>query len=341
MQKKIFWGPILVLVSLSASLLAVEGALRAMGYLPWRNRDINHETTMHEPDATLGWKNKEGHYVVRPSETSNSPIEVTFLEHGRRRTGKEQDDKKDAREMVIVGCSLTQGWAISDSDTFAWKLQQRYPAMDVLNYGTGGYGTYQSLLALERELEKLASPTIVLYGFMPDHDVRNVAEASYLASLLSAAKRGHVYTPFASLDEESRLVRNPPTKYLTLPGREMSAIVTLAERSIMKFLTKKRSSQRKMITEKIIAEMDNTVKKYGAQLYVVILSAKEAQSINYKYFFRNNDIKFIDCSFGKGLRDWPDEMRVPEDGHPSGKLTTKWAQCISDYLDNEVLMSHQ
>ena len=38
----------------------------------------------------------------------------------------------------------TQGWAIDDNETYPWKLQKRYPSLNVLNYGTGGYGSYQS-----------------------------------------------------------------------------------------------------------------------------------------------------------------------------------------------------
>lgn len=338
MRKKVILILILIVVSLGISLLVAEGALRAMGYRPWRDRENKNESTMHEPDTTLGWKNKKGHYVVPPYHPTGAPIDVTFLDNGRRRTSGQQGDSRASNEMVIVGCSFSQGWAISDSDTYAWKLQEKYPFMRVLNYGTGGYGTYQSLLVLERELPRLSSPKIVLYGFMPAHDVRNVATAEYLASLLSSSKRGHIYAPYATLDQKNSLLRNQPVKYLSLPGREVSAMVTLLERAVMKIITEKRSSQKKMVTEKIIIEMDSTIKKYGAQLYVVILSAKELQSDNYKKNFNKHNIKFIDCSFGKVLQDWPDEMRVPVDGHPSGKLNTKWAQCISDFLDSEKIV---
>ena len=55
---------------------------------------------------------------------------------------------------MVLGCSFVQGWALSDEETFAWKLQERFVRARVLNFGTAGYGTTQSLLALERYLEE-------------------------------------------------------------------------------------------------------------------------------------------------------------------------------------------
>src|SRR5262249_12408647 len=53
-----------------------------------------------------------------------------------------------APTALFIGCSFTQGWAISDQETFPWGVQEHFPAARVLNAGTAGYGTYQSLLGL-------------------------------------------------------------------------------------------------------------------------------------------------------------------------------------------------
>ena len=79
---------------------------------------------------------------------------------------------------------------ISDEDTLAWKLQQRFPEARVSNFGTGGYGGYQSLLFMERELPRLGAGSVVLYVFTGHHTARNVAPRSWMRLLAQSLGRG-------------------------------------------------------------------------------------------------------------------------------------------------------
>ena len=92
---------------------------------------------------------------------------MSFLPDGSRATGSSQD--VDAESLILVGGSLTQGFAVSDHETFAWKLQQKHPGVTVTKYGTGAYGTYQSLLTLEQVFARQETPALVLYGFYEGH----------------------------------------------------------------------------------------------------------------------------------------------------------------------------
>ena len=189
-----------LLLSLALTIALSEVLLRAAGFQPWvyTHKDVN-EPTMHEPDPVLGWQNKAGSYLVPPYHPSGQAIQITLLENGQRRTGV--NSTADAREeLVLVGDSLTQGWAISDHETYAWKLQKRFPFLKVLNYGTGGYGSYQSLLMLERQLPGLTRPKFVLYGFIDHHEIRNCAAGEWLQALSSHSRRAHVDVPFVTYD---------------------------------------------------------------------------------------------------------------------------------------------
>ena len=74
---------------------------------------------MHEPDPDLGWRSKEGRYVF-----GTTPIRMTFWPDHTRATAA-APVRADAA-VVVLGCSFVQGWALSDEETFAWKLQERF-----------------------------------------------------------------------------------------------------------------------------------------------------------------------------------------------------------------------
>src|SRR5262249_3793554 len=116
----------------------------------------------------------------RPGAHIDAPFwKASFWNDASRRT--RATESIAAREVVLVlGCSYTQGYGVADSDTFAWKLQQRFPEFDVRNFGTGGYGSYQSLLRFRRLLRKGIVPKTVIYGFGDFHGVRDRATQSWM-----------------------------------------------------------------------------------------------------------------------------------------------------------------
>ena len=330
-MKAIAFRAVAILIGLLVATAIAELVLRAAGFRPWTytGQDAN-EPTMHEPDATLGWRAKKGSYTVPPYHASGAPIQLTFLENGRRRAGPDAPAGFDM-DVLLVGDSFTQGWAVSDSETYAWKLQTRFPRYQVLNYGTAGYGTYQSLLVLERELPRLRRPAVVLYGFNEFHEPRNVAAGAWLRSLAQYAKRSQVDVPFATLGEGQQLIRHPPQRYVSLPYRESSALVALLEQNYMTARTKGRVSQRRAVTERIILEMDKVSRAHEARFAVVLLHVFNKAA--YIAFLRQSDVAHIDCAY-----DIKDDMRVPGEGHPNGEMHSLWARCVSLTLERDLPM---
>jgi hypothetical protein len=311
-----------------------EVLLRAAGFKPWTysHKSVN-EPTMQEPDPVLGWKNIPGTYLVPPYHPSGHAIQFTLLEDGQRRTGV--NSTIDGKEgFVFIGDSLTQGWAISDDETFAWKLQERFPIYKVLNYGTAGYGTYQSLLLLEQKLPRLTRPKFVLYGFMDHHEVRNCAAGEWLQALASHARRGQVAVPFASVDAQSNsLVRYSPDHYVSWPFRQSFALVKVLESAYMKGKTISRCYRKRSLTEQILRQMKKTSETYGSTLVVVLLRMKNNTKAHYVNFLTRNNVRVFDCVYK--ISD-SEKMKVPGEGHPNGRMNTLWAECISDMLKREL-----
>lgn len=337
MAKSFILNTAALFLGLTLALSLSEVLLRVCGFRPWvySTKDAN-EPTMHEPDSVLGWRNKRGNYTVPPYDPSGQTIQITFLENGRRRTGVNTSLSSEG-ELVVVGDSFTEGWAISDSETYAWKLQNKFPFFQVLNYGTGGYGSYQSLLVLERELPHMTRPRFVLYGFNELHEARNVAPGWLLAHFASYSRRAHVYVPFATYDSKYGMLRHPPERYLSLPFRESSAVVAIIEKAYMDFSTRKRFLEKRVVTEQILLEMNKVCSKYEASFTIILLSVRDQteedkeHKEHYVKFLSANNIQVIDCAY-----DLTNEMRVPGEGHPNGTMNTRWAECISDAMAKQI-----
>ena len=135
------------------SLLATEILLRIFGTGPWKNVLINDSVTeklIYTPDSTLGWKAKEGSYLLLPTNPKGKQFHLTIGKDGQRKTGENNKDVDG--EILVIGGSFSLGWGVNDEDTFSSKLQKKYTNFKVYNFGQGGYGSVQSLLLLEKQI---------------------------------------------------------------------------------------------------------------------------------------------------------------------------------------------
>ncbi len=284
---------------------------------------------MHEYDSVLGWKNKEGNYKVAPYHPDEDEIQITYLKAGLRKSHEHQNNLRDDHPKIIcVGGSFTQGWAISDDETFPWKIQKNFPSFEILNYGSGGYGTYQSLLTLEQILPVTPNPKIVIYGFIEDHEMRNVAPHYWLKRLSRLSRRGHVFVPYVTIGRDDLLHRHEPDKYPSWPFKDKSATIALAEEAFARLKTYKRANQGIRVTQKLLLQMQKLSGSYGAKLIIVILGASEESTNYYMKFLSSFGLMAIDCVY-------PIEagMRVKGEGHPNGIMHSKWAECISAFIN--------
>ncbi|OAD24134.1 exported protein [Candidatus Thiomargarita nelsonii] len=339
---------ITVFFSLIAIVVCSELLLRLTGHPPYKLRSFN---PVHESDPKLGWKNREGKYFF-PDYTSSKKMKyavpayalnskeltfstggtLTFLPGGMRTTGAEKLDKR--RQLVIVGGSFTQGYAISDNETFSWKLQSRYPSVQVLNFGTGGYGTYQSLLTIERLFSsKMLSepPIMILYGFIGHHEVRNIAPSELLKRVGRRIGQEYRGIPYCTIDSENNLIKHPVEIYPKWPLTEKLATVNFFQTLYMKLKTWGRDSQKRRVTEKLLLEMNSLCQKKGTQFAVILLSCNTETKFHYINFLKNNHINYIDCVY-----PLTSERQVPVDGHPNRVMNTLWADCIGEALGDTI-----
>jgi hypothetical protein len=331
-RHRLAFATLAVGMGMLAALVIAEIALRSSGHKPWKELDgLLDMPRMHEPDPDLGWRSKEGRYVF-----GTTPIHMTFWPDHTRATAA-APVRADAA-VVVLGCSFVQGWALSDEETFAWKLQERFARARVLNFGTAGYGTTQSLLALERYLEErkrthgavaAKGPLIVVYGFSDFHTGRSIAEASWLRSL-ARGSRGLGATPYATLGDDGELQLHPPKTYPAWWLHRRLATVAVLEELWASFDAMKRTSQANAVTQKLLLELDKVVRQSGGKLVVALLSQFGPRRMApFRALFAEHGIPTAECVH-QGV--WAKEMQVPVYGHPNAEINAYWAGCIAQAM---------
>ena len=157
MKKNVIKNFTLVLSSIFISLIIIELLLRAFGFHAWKYREQElKEPATNEYHAILGWKPKEGVYDFPPYSKNGNYTKFTILEDGNRYSGKSSTNIKG--DIVFIGGSYTQGWAVNDEETFPYLIQKKLSNFSVKNYGVGAYGSFQSFLMLEEILKKNMDP---------------------------------------------------------------------------------------------------------------------------------------------------------------------------------------
>ena len=263
MRASLYKKIITIFFALVISLLATEVLLRIFGAGPWKNVIINDSVNgkqIYISDSTLGWIAKEGSYLLHPADPKGKQFRTTIGKEGQRKTG-ENNGGVDG-QILVIGGSFSQGWGVNDEDTFSSKLQKKYTNFKVYNFGQGGYGSVQSFLLLEKQIPKMKSPKLVIYGFIEHHEYRNTARSQWLRTLAKYSRRGHVNTPYGLIGKNNQLIIKPPIGYINLPLREVSALITIFEKAYMKNISTKefprdsqRKKQQKLVTEKTILQM--------------------------------------------------------------------------------------
>ena len=139
-----------------------EVALRVTGQMPWQpsgqNPYVEGGGKAFLKHATLGYTHVPGKMTftlwdgytftvthgpdtLRITRPADSPKNVSALE-----------------EIWVFGCSFTHGWSVNDDETYPWLLDEMLSNYRVVNFGVTGYGTLHSLIQLQENLAKRASP---------------------------------------------------------------------------------------------------------------------------------------------------------------------------------------
>lgn len=96
---------------------------------------------------------------------------------GHRRTPAPKSSQGD---VLCLGCSFTFGAGVEDDEAYpALLASKHWPTHHVYNCGVNGTGVGTALLLMEHWLKSRPAPAAALYGWIPNHSVRNQLRGSF------------------------------------------------------------------------------------------------------------------------------------------------------------------
>jgi hypothetical protein len=316
LKKIIFTNSFLLFSSVIVILILLELTLRLSGFQPWNSFKIDvDEPTINKYDPKIGWIPNEGIYNIPPKSQDAQSTTFTILKDGSRFSGKTL--KKTNNNIIVIGGSFAQGWMVNDQETFASLLQKKLVNSKIKNFGVGGYGTYQSYLLLKEILKKNNNIKHIIYIFINHHEVRNVGDASWLELLTKYSKRSHLDLPYVQMDKNGNLIEYKAIRYIKLPFREHSVLVTKIEKKIMRLKLFSKYKDKTQIAQKLILKMKN------------LSNDNKSNFDSYVKFSEKHDITSVNCAY-----DLTDDLVVKNDNHPNPLLHKLYAECIYEHAFN-------
>jgi len=324
---------IVSLVSLLVSLLVGEVYLRMAGFAPkaaWVNANFEASNWGME-DPVLGWINRPGSFA----SLEKGGADMSF-QHDHTRTSRPVKDMGRPADVLVVGCSYTQGYSTADAETYAWRLGEQFPGLVIDNFGTGGYSTYQALLRTRNELaSRKEPPKLVILGFIAHQMVRTVAPPDWV-KYLTDRNGALVIPPHATLDGD-RLVDHPMETVQAWPFEHSSALVTELHAGYLRFRLGDRMVQRVPATAAVIRSMRDLVEARGSRLLVVLLDDMTLLDGKTDYdalvaSLGAAKISYADCVDSEYDAN-PAPFQVGGAGHPNGTMHRRWAGCIGRWID--------
>jgi hypothetical protein len=319
---------IVAVCTYTAIVLALtEGGLRILGFKPRKADKPRPIAASSMPDSTLGWIDRPGTYLS--PEAGNVPM--TFLADHSRRSWTAPTKANQRAEVLVVGCSFTQGFGVIDEDTFSYRLNARYPQLMFHNFGTGGYGTYQSLMRVKENLARADADHIplVIYGFIDLHLQRNVATANWVRSL-GAGRNQYIVPPHVRLGEDG-------LKYYGLqaisfwPLESDSALVALLADAWLELRLRNHGSQLPP-TKALIEQMNQLVTGVRKRFLIVLLNRPPKGLVS---FLVSQRIDYVNCD-NPAFDRIPSAFRLGGSGHPNAAQNALWAACIGDWIDHNL-----
>jgi len=309
---------LLTIVSVLISLVIAEIVLRQLGYVP-RTISLNANFWVSgwaQMDEELGWRNREGSFrSVEPGHAL-----MSFGADGRR-ADPISSKPASAPKIVFVGCSFTQGEGVADDETYAHVVNRDLKTLDVINYGTGAYGTYQSLLRMRSYFRAPHPQTpLVIYGLLGHHMIRNLASSEWVSTLTT--RDGRFLIPPHVRSSGDRIVEHKADPIDLWPLETRMASVALAHAAFLKISRKRPWQEHHDALRQLLTQMKSITTENKASFLVVNLWGAMAEDVEW---MRGQGVDYIDCQNPEVLSA---AYRVGGVGHPNGLMHDEWAQCV-------------
>ena len=239
--------------------------------------------------------------------------------------------------MLLVGCSFTQGYSVADEETYAWRLNRRFPALAVDNFGTGGYSTHQAYLRMKAELDRRRDrpPALVVLGFFGHQMIRTVATPEWIASITD--RQGNLaIPPHVVMDAQGRLQDRPKDRIVPWPLEDRSAFVAVLHKAAIAARFGREPAYAMKATLATVERMAALARERGVRFVTALLDGRQAPGGDETYTafvaaLEKTGVPYVSCIDPEYQRD-PASRSVGGVGHPDGRTHAHWAACVGDWM---------
>lgn len=201
-KKLIFWAALIFAnLSLAAVVVAVyyfrtDSSPAARLHRSVKKLKDNTQTTddiegvgIWKTDERFGYSHVVGSSGVH--KTGDFAVKYTIGANGERYIPVPSVTKASAGRVLFLGGSLTFGHGVEDGEAFPAVLAKEYWSdYEIVNKAVMGWGTSHAYLTLLDELQTHPETSMVIYGYIPDHVVRNYIRRDWL-EVTERYKRKH------------------------------------------------------------------------------------------------------------------------------------------------------
>lgn len=211
---------------------------------------------------------------------------------------------------IFLGDSFTFGHGVEDDEAYPAQVQTHWPGARVRNRGLNGGSTANALIALRDDLAR-GDVSLVVYGWIVIHDVRNYLDRSWLEMMARSHQKLPLFRVVDGRPVDMRLVDVSEAR-----SRDEDGFV----------------EEEWKVTEALIGELARETRAHGATFVFAVLpihlgtDVQRAALEHLAPFLAANAIEVVDLQDEKGLS--ADGMYFPVDGHPK----PEWHRRVGDAL---------
>lgn len=210
-MRNAFFSLLTSVVAFVVVLAVGEGLVRAYLYYKYHIKN-SVEAGAISPitiGTELGWEstpNYAFHGERVDAAGQRYRVDITTDGNGFRMFGQRgKGGKEPQKKIFFIGDSFTQALEVSDNKTYYAQVAERLPCT-VYAYGTGGFGTLQEYMALDKYEDRIA-PDIVVLQYCYNDFYNN----SYALELRSAKNSNSMVRPYYTSDD--RIVYRLPMHF--------------------------------------------------------------------------------------------------------------------------------
>lgn len=184
--------------------------------------------------AELGWQTA-ANIRLRYQHPAFGPVQFSTGPYGFRRFG---DTASSRPRILVIGDSYTEASQVSDGEAYYDHIAKLVAPAEIFAYGTGGYGTLQEYMVLDRHFDAIR-PDLVIWQFSANDLLNNdhyLETRSPLSSRMTRPyyENGRTEYRFASsglLSRYSRLALFVDARVAMLKGHGFQAVDLERERT--------------------------------------------------------------------------------------------------------------